>query len=51
VLRPIPTSLAINRALIRAPKCNCRTCRIRRMDSLSVGTQSSIVCDGQLEAR
>src|SRR3954468_288182 len=28
------------RALACAPKCTCRTCRIRRMDSLSVGIPS-----------
>ena len=34
-------------ALARAPKCSCKTCRIRRMDSLSVGIQGpSINCDG-----
>src|SRR3954462_1741525 len=30
----------MTRALACAPKCNCRTCRIRRMDSLSVGIPS-----------
>src|SRR4051812_47291537 len=30
----------MTRALAWAPKCNCRTCRIRRMDSLSVGIPS-----------
>src|SRR5277367_869140 len=44
----MPTSRAIARALARAPKCNCRTCRIRRMDSLSVGIRvPSIDCDGE----
>ena len=39
---------AITRALAWAPKCNCRTCRIRRMDSLSVGIRvPSIDCDGK----
>ena len=36
-VRPMPTSRAITRPLACAPKCSCRTCRIRRMDSLSVG--------------
>jgi hypothetical protein len=35
---------------MRALKCNCRTCRVRRMDSISVGTEPSIICDGELEA-
>ena len=40
VVRPTPTSRAITRALACAPKCNCSPCRIRRMDSLSVGIPS-----------
>ena len=40
------------RELARAPKCNCRTCRIRRMDSLSVGIPiPSIDCDGETWTR
>ena len=35
------------RALARAPKCSCKTCHIRRMDSRSVGILiPSIDCDG-----
>jgi hypothetical protein len=38
----------IIRALACDPKCSCRTWRIRRMDSLSVGIRvSSIYCDFQ----
>ena len=38
--------------LTPAPKCNCRTCRIRRMDSLSVGIRvPSIDCDGETWTR
>ena len=43
----MPTVPAITRELARAPKCSCRTWRIRRMDSLSVGIRvPSIDCDG-----
>src|SRR6478609_12044786 len=42
----------MTRELAWAPKCNCRTCRIRRMDSLSVGIRvPSIDCDGETWTR
>src|ERR1700728_514541 len=44
----MPTVPAITRALDRTPKCSCRTWRIRRMDSLSVGIRvPSIDCNGE----
>ena len=49
IMCPLTTADVQDRdALAWAPKCYCRTWRIRRMDSLSVGIRvPPIDCDGE----